>query len=69
VRDRHEGRCLFVVHEDEVDLVLVPPQPFHDPVDAVAGQAEDRVDAPVHEPLDERLGCYLSHRCLRSVMS
>ena len=44
----------------------MPPQPLHDPVDAVAGQPEDRVDLPVDQPFRERVGCDLCHRCLRS---
>ena len=50
-----------MVDQDELHPVRVPPQPLHDPVDAVAGQAEDRVDPPVGQPLDQQLGCDLRH--------
>ena len=42
-----------MMDEHEPDPVLVAPEPFHDAVDAVAGQAEDGVDAPVRQSLDE----------------
>ena len=57
---RHERGGLLVVHQHEPDPVLVPAQRLHDPVDAVAGQAEDGVDPPVDQPLDQRLGRDLS---------
>ena len=50
----HEGGGLLVVDQDEPDSVLVAPEGLHDPVDAVAGQAEDGVDPPVDEPLDQQ---------------
>ncbi len=51
----HEGGGLLVMDEDEADPVLVASEPFHDAVDAVAGQAEDGVDTPVRQSLDEHL--------------
>jgi hypothetical protein len=42
-----------VVHEDEADLVLMPPEAFHDPVDAVPRQPEYGVNAPLSQPLDQ----------------
>ena len=46
ITGRHEGGGLFVMHQDEAHLVRMTAQPFHDPVDAVAGKAEDRVNSP-----------------------
>jgi hypothetical protein len=40
-------RGLLVTDQDEPYPVLLPAQALHDPVDAVAGQAEHGVDAPV----------------------
>ena len=36
--------------------VLMAPEALHDPVDAVTGETEDRVDPPVDEPSDHGLG-------------
>lgn len=57
----HEGGGLLVVDEDEADLVPVAAQALHDPVDAVAGQSEDGVDAPGDETFDEQLGSNFPH--------
>ena len=65
VRGRHEGGGLLVMDQEEADLVLVPAQRFHDPVDPVPGQAEDGVDAPVGQPLDQCFRCDPCHHCLR----
>ena len=59
----HEGGGLLVVDEDEADSVL-SPQTLHDPVDAVAGQPEDGVDAPIGQPLDEHFRRRSSTLCL-----
>jgi hypothetical protein len=61
VAARHEGGGLFVLDEHEADAVLVPTQPFHDPVDAVPRQPEHGIHAPVDEPLDEQFGRDLLH--------
>ena len=55
---------LLVPHLDEADLVLVRAQRLEDAVDAVAGEAEDRVHAPVDQPLDQQIGDGLRHRSL-----
>ena len=57
----HERGGFFVVHEEEPHPVGVPAQAFHDPVDAITRQAEDRVDPPLSQPLDQQLGCDLRH--------
>ena len=49
----HEGRRLLMAHLDEADAVLPRPERLHDAVDAVSGQAEDELDAPLDERLDE----------------
>ena len=45
----HERRRLLVAHLDEADRVLALAQRLHDAVDAVAGQAEDDLHAPVRD--------------------
>src|SRR5438105_12668846 len=50
------------MHQEESDLVLVPADALHDPVDPVAGQAKDGVDVPIDQPLDKELGRDLVHR-------
>ena len=44
----HERRRLFVAHLDEANFVLALAQGFHDPVDAVAGQARKSLRRPNH---------------------
>jgi hypothetical protein len=61
----HERGRLLVVDEHEPDLVLVAAQALHDPVDAVPGQPEHGVHAPVGQPLDEQLGRDLVHANLQ----
>jgi hypothetical protein len=51
-----------MVDEHEPDPVGVAAQALHDPVDAVAGEAEHGVHPPVGQPLDQQLGCDLLHR-------
>src|SRR5439155_9612606 len=51
----HERRRLLVADLDEADLVPALAQRLHDAVDAVAGQAEDDLDAPVQQGLDEHV--------------
>ena len=50
----HERRGLLVVDQDERDLVPVTAEPFHDPVDAVAGEPEDGVDPPMDQSFDQQ---------------
>ncbi len=61
VRGGHEGRRLLVVDQHEPDLVPVPSQPLHDPVDAVARQPEHGVHAPLGQPADQYVGDNLAH--------
>jgi hypothetical protein len=42
-----------VADVDETDLALPLAAGFHDAVDAVARQAEDGINAPIDEMLDE----------------
>ena len=67
VRAGHERGGFFVVHEHKRDLVLMAAQRFEEPVDAVAGQPVDGVDAPVDEPRDKRFRSDLLHRVLLQV--
>jgi hypothetical protein len=57
----HEGGGLLVLDEQEPDAVLVTAQPFHDPVDAVAGQPEHDLNAPVLQNLNQNVSSRLSH--------
>jgi hypothetical protein len=50
-----------VLHEDPADLVAVPAEAFHQAVDAVAGQPEDGVHAPLDQPLGQALADDLLH--------
>ena len=50
-----------MVHQHELHPVLMSAQALHQAVDAVAGEAEDGVNAPVGETLDECFGCDLAH--------
>jgi hypothetical protein len=61
----HERGRLLVVNEHEPHLVLVAAQPLHDPVDAVAGQAEDGVHSPVGQSFDQQLGRDFVHADLQ----
>jgi len=54
--------AFLVVHEDESDLVPVPTQTFHQPIDAVSGQSEDGVDSPERQAVDECLRGDLRHK-------
>ena len=56
-----ERRRLLVAALDEADLVLVLAQGLEDPVDPVAGEAEDRVHAPVDQLLDDHVARRLRH--------
>jgi hypothetical protein len=53
IAGRHERRRFIVVDENKSDLVLVAAKSLHDPVDAVAGEAEDSINIPFGEPLDQ----------------
>ncbi|HSK35353.1 MAG TPA: hypothetical protein VLA80_01305, partial [Actinomycetota bacterium] len=55
--------------EHEADPVLVAAQPLHDPVDAVAGQAEHRIDAPLNQPFGQALADDLRHGSLLQTAS
>lgn len=46
---RHERRRFFVPDLDETDLVLPLAKRFDDPVHAVSGKAEYRIDTPVNQ--------------------
>jgi hypothetical protein len=48
-------------HLDEADLTLALPEGFEHAVDAVSGNAEDRVYAPFDEGFDEDVAAGLGH--------
>src|SRR5579871_739845 len=56
-----EGRRFFVPHLDELDLVLILTQRLEEAVDAVAGEAEDYLYAPVDQSLEQHVGHRLCH--------
>src|SRR5207247_1896519 len=60
----HERGGLFMADLDESDRVLFLAERLHDAVDAVAGESEDRVDAPFLKHVDEDVCGRLSHRVL-----
>src|SRR4051794_14867162 len=57
----HEGGSFLMPCLDESDLVLFLPQRLHDPVDAVARDPEDRVNAPVDQSVNHDFACRLCH--------
>ncbi len=61
VRGCGERGRFLVANLDEADLLLVRAQGLHDPVDAVAGQAEHDVHAPLDQGLDQHVSCGLGH--------
>ena len=46
---------------NEADPSLELPQPLHEAVDPIARQAEDRIDAPRRQPLEEDVGDGVCH--------
>ena len=61
VAARREGGDFLVPHLDEANFVLALAQRFEDSVDAVAGQSEDHLDAPVDQRLNEDVAGGLGH--------
>jgi len=57
VADGHERAHFLVARLDEVDLTVALEGADH-AVDAVARIAEDALDAPGLEPLDEEIRCF-----------
>jgi hypothetical protein len=49
---------------DEFKLAVAPAQRADQSVDAVAGVAEDRMDAPLMKTLPEEIAHRLAHACL-----
>jgi hypothetical protein len=48
----HECRRFFVARLNKADLLLPVAQRLHDAVDAIAGQAENDIDAPILNGFD-----------------
>src|SRR5206468_4080746 len=51
-----ERRGFLVSHVNEADFVASLSQSFHDPIDAVARQPEDRVNPAIDQNLDQNVG-------------
>ena len=52
VRTGHECRRFFVPYVDEADARPAHAQRLHEAIDAVTGEAEDRVDLPVEQSVN-----------------
>src|SRR5690348_3959447 len=61
-----ESRRFFMPHLDEFQLILVVTQSFENPVNAIAWQTEDSIDAPVGQPLEQKFGNSRSHALITS---
>ena len=61
VADGGEGGGFFVADLDEAELVFVGAEGFEEAVDAVAGETEDGVDAPLEEAFYDQVGDLLCH--------
>jgi hypothetical protein len=63
----HERRALLVSHLHEADALPQFPQPLHEAIDAIAGQAEDHLNAPRHQPFKKDVrrgfGHWSRHSC------
>src|SRR5439155_25821881 len=57
----HDRRRLLMVHQDEPDPVVVAAEALHDAVDAIAGEPEHGVNAPVDQPFHHQLRRDLAH--------
>ncbi len=57
-----KGGGFLVAHVDEADAVFVLAEGFKDAIDAVAGNAEDRVHTPGNEAFDQHVGSV--HDCV-----
>jgi hypothetical protein len=56
-----EGRDFLVARLDEADPVLAFAQRFENAVDPVAGNPENRIDAPLDKRVDENVAGGLGH--------
>src|ERR671930_2085198 len=64
----HEGGSFFVTNLNEAHLVLSRAQRFHDPVDAVTRQTENRIDAPVDNVFNQNVrGCFCHFKSVDSI--
>ena len=57
----HECGRFLVAHLNETDFILSRAQRLDDPVNAVAGQPEDHIDAPIDEHVDQQICASFSH--------
>jgi hypothetical protein len=61
IADRRHRPDLLVADVDVAQPVLPRAERLHEPVDPVAREAEDGVDAPFHEAFDEQIRGGVSH--------
>ena len=64
IQARHEELAAFMACLDEFHL-LVAAERAHDAVDAIARITVDALNAPLLEPLQEKIADRLGHRSLR----
>lgn len=57
----HEGRHLLVAHADIVECLGAPAHGAHDPVDAIAGVAEDALHPPLAQAFEQLIGNRAGH--------
>jgi hypothetical protein len=65
VTARHKCGSFLMSHLNETDLVLGFSERFNEAVDSIAGKAEDRVDAPIHERFYNHISRCFRHSCSR----
>jgi hypothetical protein len=61
MRRRHEGRHLFVARLNELRAIAGTTERAHDAVDAIAGVAEDPLDAPLRQALYQEIADGVCH--------
>jgi len=57
----HQRRRLLMAHLHEADAILALSERFHDAVDAIAGQAENGIDAPLQQAFHQAISGSRSH--------
>ena len=69
VRRGHEGGHFLMPRLDEFKLAVGPAQRADQSIDAVAGVAEDRMDAPLMKAVPEEIAHCLAHACLSDLLT
>jgi len=52
-------------HLHEANPITMGSQPFHEPIDAIAGKAEDDINTPSEQSFKEHVRSGLGHECSR----